>query len=222
MRFGPSPFSFERLKMTQFERLTSITNIPSLLLFDLGGVLIDTSGFANLNRVMPRPLDSTAIKERWLGSPSVRQFELGEISAPEFADRFIAEWEISAPANEFLTEFVSWPKGFYPGARELVRNLRQVCRVGCLSNSNALHWAKFNGFDGEFDVALSSHLLGAIKPDHSAFTKALRACSAKADEVFYFDDLLTNVCVAQSIGMHAYHVDGFQSLLRVLKGKGLA
>jgi putative hydrolase of the HAD superfamily len=50
----------------------------------------------------------------------------------------------------------------------------------------------------------------------------LRACSAKADEVFYFDDLLTNVCVAESIGMQAYHVDGFQSLLRVLKGKGLA
>ena len=190
---------------------------PSLLLFDLGGVLIDTSGFDNLNRMMPRTLDSAHIKKRWLGSPSVRRFELGEISAREFADGFIAEWELSIGPSEFLTEFISWPKGFYPGARELISDLRRTCRVGCLSNSNALHWAKFNGFKGEFDIALSSHLLGAIKPDPSAFTKALLACGAQPREVLFFDDMMSNVSAAQSLGIQAFHVDDFQSLVSYIK-----
>ena len=39
---------------------------PSLLLFDLGGVLIESSVFERLNRLLPETLEHIAVKERWL------------------------------------------------------------------------------------------------------------------------------------------------------------
>ena len=69
------------------------------------------------------------------------------------------------------------PKPFKP--RELLARLRTDFRTACLSNSNELHWRKFDGFAGLFDIALSSHRLGVIKPDHAAFVRA-RKCAAAA------------------------------------------
>lgn len=193
----------------------------SLLLFDLGGVLVENAGFARLNQLLPRPLDDCAIRERWLGSSSVRRFELGELGPGAFAERFIAEWEIPLPAETFLEEFVSWPKGLYPGALELIRSLRRKYRVACLSNSNMAHWQRFESFTGEFDVALSSHLLGSIKPDADAFVRALCACGSEAENTCFFDDSIANVRAARSVGIDAVQVDGLPALRRALRARGL-
>ena len=193
----------------------------ALLLFDLGGVLIENAVFDSLNPMLPQPLDSVAIRERWLTSPAVLGFELGRIPATEFAEQFIAEWNIAMTPQAFLEAFIDWPKGFYAGASECVGILRQRYRVGCLSNSNALHWAKFDGFEGVFDIALSSHLLGVIKPDEAAFVRALAECRVPAEDVVFFDDSQPNVKMAQSLGIRAFHVDGFAALMPVLQAEGL-
>lgn len=190
---------------------------PSLLLFDLGGVLIENSTFKRLNHLMGEPKDFVALKHLWLTSPSVRRFELGDGSPYEFAVSFIAEWSICLSPEAFLEEFYSWPSGFYPEARNTLHSLRQKYRVGCLSNSNVLHWEKFGGFKDDFDIAISSHQLGAIKPDNEAFLKALETCSAKPSEVFFFDDSTANIYAAKSLGIKSFHVDGFDSLLNVLR-----
>jgi len=163
----------------------------ALLLFDLGGVLIENAVFDSLNPMLPQPLDSVAIRERWLTSPAVRGFELGRIPATEFAEQFIAEWNIAMTPQAFLEAF------------------------------NALHWAKFDGFEGVFDIALSSHLLGVIKPDEAAFVRALAECRVPAEDVVFFDDSQPNVKMAQSLGIRAFHVDGFAALMPVLQAEGL-
>lgn len=190
---------------------------PSLLLFDLGGVLIENSTFKRLNHLMGEPKDFVALKHLWLTSPSVRRFELGDGSPYEFAVSFIAEWGICLSPEAFLEEFYSWPSDFYPEARSTLHSLRQKYHVGCLSNSNVLHWEKFGGFKDDFDIAISSHQLGAIKPDNEAFLKALETCSAKPSEVYFFDDSTANIYAAKSLGIKSFHVDGFDSLLNVLR-----
>lgn len=190
---------------------------PALLLFDLGGVLVENTGFERLNALLPQPLGDADIRERWLGSAAVRQFELGRIAATEFADRFLAEWGIAFAPADFLADFATWPRGFHVGARELLRTLRSRFRVACLSNCNVLHWTRFDGFRNEFDLALSSHLLGAMKPDRESFVRTLEACGAEPDATWFFDDSLPNVHAARSVGMHAFHVDGFLALRQVLE-----
>jgi HAD superfamily hydrolase (TIGR01509 family) len=194
---------------------------PSLLLFDLGGVLIESGVFERLNNCLPEPLERIAIKERWLLSPSVRRFESGETEPMEFAEHFIAEWGLRFTPQAFLNEFTSWPRAFFEGARELLRELRTTYRVGCLSNSNPLHWEKFKDFEEDFDIVLMSHLLGSVKPDREIFMRALHQCEVKPSEVYFFDDSYDNVCAAQSLGITAFHVDGFKALLDVLRIQGL-
>lgn len=194
---------------------------PSLLLFDLGGVLIESSVFEQLNNCLPEPLDSPAIKERWLLSPSVRRFESGETEPFEFAEHFIAEWGLRLTPEAFLDEFQSWPRAFFQGARELLRELRTTYRVGCLSNSNPLHWEKFKAFEEDFDMVLMSHLLGAVKPDREIFLRALHHGEVEPYEVYFFDDNYDNVRTAQSLGITAFHVDDFQALINVLCWQGL-
>jgi putative hydrolase of the HAD superfamily len=193
----------------------------ALLLFDLGGVLIDVADFAPLNSMRTHPFPATAFKEQWLRSTAVRRFETGKCTAAEFARAIIAEWDLVVAPEDFLATFSDWPKGFFPQARDLIRTLRRTYRVGCFSNSNILHWQRFGGFKDVFDIALSSHLLGVIKPDRDAFLRALLECGSAPHEVRFFDDSPSNVRAANAVGIRAFHVDGFQALLRVLQREGV-
>jgi putative hydrolase of the HAD superfamily len=195
-------------------------NKPILLLFDLGGVLVENRTFQRLRRLVPESLDRDTLKDRWLRSSAVRQFELGQ-SAPEaFAADFIMEWGISLSADDFLAELAAWPVGFYPQARNLLHRFREKYRVGCLSNANTIHWERFSGFKAEFDIAISSHLLGAIKLDPEAFLRTLRLCGTSPQEVCFFYDAPANVEAAIDVGLRAFHVDGFDALRKTLRREG--
>lgn len=191
-------------------------NNPSLLLFDLGGVLIENAVFDRLQILLPTPPERAQLKQRWLDSLAVRRFELGELSATGFAESFLAEWQLPLTIPAFLEEFSSWPSHFYPGAQDLLRNLRRRYRVGCLSNSNKLHWEKFGGFRDDFDIAMSSHLIGAIKPEEAAFLRALELCDVAPDSVAFFDDSLANVQTARQLGMQAFHTEGIMAVMHAL------
>jgi HAD superfamily hydrolase (TIGR01509 family) len=186
------------------------------LLFDLGGVVIHNTGFERLNALLSEPLAAPALKQRWLASDAVRAFELGKVPAEVFAQAFTAEWKLRCPADAFIAEFATWPKGLYPGAATLLARLRRRHRTACLTNSNARHWQGFGGFSEHFDHALSSHLLGVIKPDIASFRRALAVLEAEPGGVTFFDDSEQNIQAAARIGIHAIHVDGFDELLRAV------
>lgn len=190
---------------------------PSVLMFDLGGVLIDTSGFRRVNELLAQPMEFSFLKDTWLASPAVRTFELGIISPDEFADRFVAEWGLTCDPQAFLDEFTSWPNGFYPGVAELLGQLRARYKLVCLSNSNVLHWARFRSLLENFHIPLSSHLLGAVKPDADCFTRALQACDVHASDVVFFDDSAANIASARELGIRGLHVDGFDQVERATR-----
>ena len=50
---------------------------PSVLLFDLGGVLIENVGFERFNALLSSPIPLEELKTQWLASPAVRSFETG-------------------------------------------------------------------------------------------------------------------------------------------------
>jgi HAD superfamily hydrolase (TIGR01509 family) len=124
------------------------------------------------------------------------------------------------PAS-FLVDIANWPKGFYPGAVELLAKLRQEFRVACLSNSNAVHWQRFSSLGEHFDVALSSHLLKAIKPDPLCFARPPPArATPVGGSVAFFDDSLENVVAAKEFGLQAFHVSGLAGVRGALVEAG--
>lgn len=193
---------------------------PDVLLFDLGGVLVENVGFDRLNALLPAPLPVEELKTRWLTSTAVRAFETGACSVDRFAATLVEEWEIAVAPHEFIAAFASWPKGFYPGADELLSRLRKRYTLACLSNSNPIHWERFAGFHEHFDIRLSSHLLGEVKPDKACFERALQECQARPSQVAFFDDSLVNVTSARTLGIRAFHVNGLEELGVALDAEG--
>jgi HAD superfamily hydrolase (TIGR01509 family) len=199
---------------------------PTILLFDLGGVLVHTRGFASLKGLLapsgrPEAFDDQLLRDRWLGSPSVREFELGHISAAEFTARFVEEWELSISPEELLADLAAWIDHTYPGVEELLATLRQSLRVCCFSNCNELHWQMMAPLLQSFDHAFSSHLLGCIKPDEEAFQAVLKTLGAKPQDVLFFDDSRANVIVAEGMGMRSFLVHGPDGVRSVLAREGL-
>jgi len=192
---------------------------PTVLLFDLGGVLIENQMFSELKRLMNSDLTEAQLIEMWLTNPVARRFELGRCSAAEFARSIIEQFGLPLESAEFLAAFRNWPKGFYHGVEPLLIDLRSRFRVCCLSNSNEIHWT--SSITDHFECAFSSHLIGCIKPDTNAFEHALEAIGVEAGEVYYFDDAAMNVEVASSCGMVAHHTVGFDQLRSTLADLGI-
>jgi epoxide hydrolase-like predicted phosphatase len=195
-----------------------------VLLFDLGGVLLDFTGPKELGRLLREPLSEPEIRARWARCPHIRAFEIGSLSPAEFASRFMAAWGVRASEDEFLRAFESWTARLYPGASELLAELRPRFRLAALSNSNELHWRRNERIlqvPVLFERVLSSHEVGAHKPDIRIYARALEELRVQPEKVAFFDDNLPNVEAAASLGMDAHHVQGVAETRTCLERAGL-
>jgi len=202
-----------------------ITMKPELLLFDLGGVLVEFAGPKELGRHLRWPSTPEVILKRWTECPHTDEFERGKLTATEWAERFIREWDVDLTPAEFLTKFTTWSRRVLPGARELLEELRGRYRLAALSNSNALHWERNTNelrILELFEFAIASHEVGLCKPDPAIYTMALeRAKVSSPDAIVFFDDLAVNVAAAKAAGLRAYQVRGVDELRERLIAEGL-
>ncbi len=193
-----------------------------VLLFDLGGVLIDFAGFDELGRLMPGAPDRGEIRERWINSESVQRFERGHCDAQLFARGVIDELQIDLEPGIFLSDFVGWARGPYPGARSLLEQITSGIRVACLSNSNELHTAIHrNGVEDLFEEFYFSNEIGMVKPDREIYEFVVRDLGVPAPRIAFFDDTSVNVQAARGAGLTAFEVDGIKALGARLHRLGL-
>jgi glucose-1-phosphatase len=192
------------------------------ILFDLGGVLIELSG--PMPVVPGIPASSEELKRRWLLSPAVRQYESGEIDTQTFSHAFVNELGIDITPEAFLHAFEQWPTGPYKGAVELLRKLQDRFQLGCLSNTNELHWHKF-GHESVlldcFHVNLPSHQTGFVKPDPEVYINALEVLACDPGRVLFLDDNLVNVEAAVKLGLHSELTNTPVGAAQVLANYGL-
>jgi len=191
-----------------------------VVLFDLGGVLVQSNGRSALQQLSPH-LDAEQVLDRWNRSRSVGLFERGQMAEAEFATAFIQEWELSMGEEAFLESFAAWVPGYLDGTMELVRALRGKHRVGCLSNTNAIHWKRVAELRGLFDFSFASHITGLMKPDHQAFELVISTLKVRPSEVHFFDDLQANVSAAREVGINASVARSPSEVESILLSNGL-
>jgi putative hydrolase of the HAD superfamily len=193
-----------------------------LLLFDLGGVLIDFAGFDELGRLLPGVTDRAEVRRRWIESDSVRRFERAEISPRPFAEGVIEELGLDLSPDEFLTAFVDWARGPYPGARSLLERIPASYRLACLSNSNELHTPLHRrSIDPLMERYYFSDELGLVKPEREIFEHVVADLEISPERIAFFDDTPVNVEAAREIGMIAFEVDGISALEAQLEHLGV-
>ncbi len=198
-----------------------MTTTPDLLLFDLGGVLVETPGGRLAREICAGDMPAN-IGEFW-ASGGGHVFECGLCTPLEFAAAFDACWPLTVTHDEFLRHFETWSVGLYPGARELLDALRPRFRLAALSNSNELHWRRHSDILAPgvlFERAISSHEVGMRKPNAAFYRHALVELQVMAEAVTFFDDRAENVEAAQALGMQAHRIRGIDEVTACLRELG--
>lgn len=191
-----------------------------VVLFDVGGVLLEVHGIAVLLEWLEHRLTPEEVWRMWFDSPSARGFESGRLGAEAFAAGILAELQLDMPVSAFLDSFVTWPARLYPGAVELIAQIPSRFRRAVLSNTNALHWPRVMdelGLGASFEQCFASHLIGKIKPDREAFEHAIEALACEPRRILFLDDNLINVEAAGSCGLRAVQVRGIEETRRALR-----
>ena len=195
--------------------------VPEVILFDLGGVLVDFAGFRELRALLSEEIDEGTVKSRWSESAAIRDFEVGSIGPETFAERFVAEWTLDIPPSDFLREFETWPRGLYPGVVPLLAGARKRSRLAILSNTNETHWHRLRDIVAEhFDDIYLSFRLGVMKPAPAAYEAVLSGMKVAPSDVLFFDDSEANVAAARESGLEAELVRGVVQLRQCMRGEG--
>ncbi len=203
-----------------------------VLLFDLGGVLVDYAGVEALHaltreRPRGRPRGRYSLEEirrLWPESPSLRRLECGESTLDEFAPAFIAEWGLAIDPLAFLCEFGTWTRGPYDGALDLLAALGEDFRLACLTNMNAAYWYRIRddmGLGRHFDRCFASHEIGLLKPDRRIYEHVVAQLECRPEAIVFFDDTMKNVEAARNFGFDAHHVEGLEALKEKLRDLGI-
>ena len=194
-----------------------------VVLFDLGGVLIDFGGVAPMRELSGIESDDE-LWRRWLTCRWVRSFERGDCTPEEFAAGVVSDWELPIDADEYLDSFANWLGGPIDGAEEVVGATRAVVPVGCLSNTNALHWdhhfARWPLLDG-FDYRFLSFELGLLKPDRELFERVAELLPYPTPRILFLDDNTLNVDGAEAAGFTAVQVRGVAEAEAALVAAGV-
>jgi glucose-1-phosphatase len=186
-----------------------------LLLFDLGGVLVDYDPIGPLTALLPKPVDRHSMVRRWADREELRRLETGRCPPEQFAAAVIDEFGLRLTPEEFLAHFALWDRGPLPDAVALLRSLRGRRRLACLSNNNPVHWSRLCavfGIDREFDATYLSHEIGVMKPDRRAYEHVLAAEDVPPQSVVFFDDNADNVAAARAVGIDAYRCVGLDAV----------
>jgi FMN phosphatase YigB (HAD superfamily) len=182
-----------------------------VVLFDVGGVLVELSGLAMLLSWLGHRVTAEQVRTLWLTSPIVRSFETGKMQPAAFADQMITKLSLQVGSEEFLTELYTRSQRTLPGAVELVRGVPRYYVRATLCNTNALQWPSLmeqRDLIGAFDHHFASHLTGKIKPDEEAFQHVLATLGCEGPETLFLDDSHLNVAAAKRVGMTAFQVRG--------------
>jgi FMN phosphatase YigB (HAD superfamily) len=193
-----------------------------VVLFDLGGVLFELGGVFEFGQLIGEESEER-IWETWTSCPWVRAFECGECSASDFATGVVESLSLPMGASEFLHRFTAWLVGPFVGAEALVADVAKKARVGCVSNTNDLHWSRQSGIDmvRRLDFAFLSHRLGLIKPDRALFQCVLDRIARPPGSILFLDDSAVNVAAARALGFDAHVALGVEGAKAILHQRGL-
>ena len=185
-----------------------------LVVFDLGGVLVRIArGWQDACRLAGVDLAHVDAAAWTRHQELMLRFETGHIDEAAYLAEAPGLVGCGVDAGALVRVFDAWLLGMYPGAPELLDELRaRGLKTACLSNTNARHWGLLAKRDeyrplDRLDYRLASHEIRIMKPNELAYRRTEEATGCWGDQVLFFDDKLENVLAARAVGWRAEVVD---------------
>jgi putative hydrolase of the HAD superfamily len=151
-----------------------VTISIAAVVFDLADVLFEFSGLASVSRLSRGRVGTAEFADLWQSHAADRLYR-GLCTPDEFAAAAVAELRLPVGPEDFLQDFRTWLRGPYPGAFDLVAEVRGRATVACLSNTNALDASRFRdefALERRFDHCFFSNEIGLRTPDRECYAHA--------------------------------------------------
>jgi len=208
---------------------------PDILLFDLGGVLLDI----NFDRVYASWARSASCDMMDIFGKMPREtfdrYQIGAIDDTTFYAEMIEALGIGISEEDFFEGwnkvFVGEKNGIYDTVfcgevlgiyDTLVLATKKRFPLYLLSNTNPSHYEyfsrRFAGLLKHFKWKFISSTIGLLKPDPAIFHLVAREIGVTMDRIMFFDDTIENVEGAKACGLQAVHVTSQATVIETISG----
>jgi glucose-1-phosphatase len=192
----------------------------SHIVTDMGGVLVQLEWQQRVAALLHQPISLDQLHHLWVTAASTRAFETGEIGFAEFAQRFVAEFELTASPEQVQAEFLQIVQAPMPDCQTVLAALKRDFHLSLLSNTNPAHCDKLQtqyDFFSPFDRLFLSYQIGLMKPDPEIFRHVISQLKTDPENIAFFDDGRANVEAAKHAGIQAFQVESPAALWEVVQ-----
>jgi putative hydrolase of the HAD superfamily len=197
---------------------------PKLILFDLGGVVVDVESDRLVHEVA-QLLDRSfeEVQAEVYHEELLLPFELGRIGAPAYYEGLKRRLKLPWTFERFV---VAW-NGIFTENRDVTRaigRLHQRCALMALSNTNELHLRHIKASFPSLSVFrdwIASCEVGLRKPDPEIYRVALDRAGVKPEAAVYIDDRPELVEAGRRVGLTAIRFENGRQLAQELRQAGL-
>ncbi|EKD84396.1 MAG: putative haloacid dehalogenase-like protein hydrolase [uncultured bacterium] len=193
----------------------------SVILCDLGGVLIDLHWQERARALFTQEQDPEELKRRWLQLESARAYEAGSIDFTEFYHAFVAETGSKLSIADFKSEFAGIIGPLKPDCMKILELLRGYGILAMLSNTNAVHVEMLRASTDvfkPFEHLFFSYEMGMVKPDREIYAEVCSCLHKEPHLIHFFDDSEPNVIAARNAGINAHVVNNPQQIYEIVAG----
>jgi HAD superfamily hydrolase (TIGR01509 family) len=177
---------------------------PSVIVFDLGKVLVDFDYAIAGRRIVARADMTLPELARYFNqSPLFSQYEIGAVSTQQFYDEIRRVTGFRGNLAEFGQCFADIFSQIDPMVRLQAELRQRGLPTYVFSNTNELaadHIRRTFPFYANFDGYILSYQHGAMKPDARLYEVVERACARRGADLLYLDDRPENVAAGAARG----------------------
>ena len=206
-----------------------------VLLFDLGGVVIDIDPSITINALKSmskkssedfNALDYKYYKEESSLLNFFFEYEKGNINDDKFRDgiRKFANFDLSNDKIDHIWNYVIVK--INKDLLDVVLSLKNRYKIMILSNTNFIHKVYYDKLVVDiygknlkqlFDKVFYSYEIRSRKPELEIYQKVIDESSYSGKEILFFDDMKKNLEIPEIIGMKTYHVEDITLTKKSLK-----
>ncbi|MFQ5918204.1 MAG: HAD family hydrolase [Candidatus Binatia bacterium] len=189
-----------------------MSDLPELIIFDLGNVIVKIDQLAVAAR-LARTSEDSRFQDTAVFLPTVRKqsaallaaFDKGRITPQAFHNEMASTYKLKLDYQEFVQ---IWNSGFSENheVSSLVSQLAQHVRLFILSNTNPLHFEYLHStcpVIKKMEAVILSYQTGYLKPASAIYEHALHLAGLPPERVWYVDDVAEFVDAAVQLGIHA-------------------
>lgn len=187
------------------------------IIFDLGNVIINIDGDRTVNAM--KELGFKDFQESYnllRQSDLFNWLEKGLISPEKFHTDFKTHFNNNVSSAMIDDAWNAMLLDFPKKRIELIQELKSKYRLFLLSNTNIIHYRKYNndlinrfgfGLSSLFEKAYYSFDLGMRKPDMEIFEYVIKDSKLKPIETLFIDDSAENIDTANQLGLKTLWID---------------